>query len=132
MEAEFCVQALEQALEGGKKPDIFNTDQGVQFTSQAFTGLLESQDIRISMDGRGRFADNIFVERLWRTVKYEEVYIKDYESITEARKNLDEYFDLYNRGRPHSALGNATPEAVYLGLAQAPPVPPRKLKAVAA
>ena len=95
------------------KPSIFNTDQGSQFTSQRFTGKLLASNIQISMDGRGRALDNIFVERLWRSVKYEEVYLKDYKNVVEARKGLGEYFEFYNRERLHQSLGYKTPEAVY-------------------
>ncbi len=92
LDASFCVEALQRALEAGRRPEIFNTDQGSQFTSEAFTGRLEDADIRISMDGRGRTFDNIMIERLWRSVKYEEVYLKDYENFIDARKGLVEYF----------------------------------------
>jgi len=112
LEADFCVAALNRALEFGT-PEIFNTDQGVQFTSLDFTGVLEAHGIRISMDGKGRVFDNIFVERLWRSVKYEEVYLKDYCSVPDARRNLDAYFPFYNNERPHQALGYLTPWEVY-------------------
>ncbi|MBW2308962.1 MAG: DDE-type integrase/transposase/recombinase, partial [Deltaproteobacteria bacterium] len=102
LDASFCLEALDRELRIGQ-PEIFNSDQGVQFTSQAFTGKLEAQRIRISMDGRGRVFDNIFVERLWRTVKYEEVYLKDYESVKEATMGLRAYFRFYNEQRPHQA-----------------------------
>src|ERR671939_1611613 len=95
MDVGFCLEALDQAL-GVARPDIFNTDQGAQFTSNDFTGRLAAAGIQISMDGRGRALDNIFVERLWRTVKYEEVYLKDYETVSEARSNLKQYFQFYN------------------------------------
>ncbi len=97
-------------------PEIFNSDQGSQFTSSDFTCILEDNGIRISMDGRGRFYDNIFVERLWRTVKYEEVYLKDYSDMHEAKIYLGLYFDFYNNERPHQSLGNRTPEEFYYGL----------------
>jgi len=113
MDVGFCIDALERALERGARPEIFNSDQGAQFTSQAFTGRLRAADIRISMDGRGRALDNIFVERLWRTVKYEEVYLKDYASVPSARANLDAYFRFYNQERLHQSLGYQTPAAVY-------------------
>jgi putative transposase len=113
MDVEFCIAALERALQRGARPAIFNSDQGAQFTSQAFTGRLRAADIRISMDGRGRALDNIFVERLWRTVKYEEVYLKDYASVSSARANLDAYFRFYNDERLHQSLGYQTPAAVY-------------------
>ncbi len=112
MDVDFCVQALEEALSEGQ-PEIFNTDQGSQFTSDAFTGVLRDQDIQISMDGKGRYLDNIFVERLWRSVKYEEVYLKAYQNGTEARKGIDAYLDFYNRERPHQALGYRTPGQVF-------------------
>jgi putative transposase len=112
LEAEFCVGALQEGLADGQ-PGTFNTDQGVQFTSEAFTGLLEAQGIAISMDGRGRVFDNIFSERLWRTVKYEEVYLKDYADPAEARAGLGAYFRFYNEERPHQALGYRTPAEVY-------------------
>lgn len=124
MEAEFCVEALQAALEGGKKPDIFNTDQGAQFTGKAFTGLLEERKIQISMDGRGRVFDNIFIERLWRSVKYEEVYIKDYESLSQARDELSNYLDFYNSRRFHQSLNYKTPQAVYFGSEKAADQPP--------
>jgi putative transposase len=112
METSFCISALEWALMGSR-PEIFNTDQGSQFTSAAFTSTLEEAGIAISMDGRGRALDNVFVERLWRSVKYEEVYLKDYSDVSEARENLRRYFEFYNRERLHQALGYRTPEAVY-------------------
>ncbi len=114
LEADFCVAALEEALERGA-PAIFNTDQGSQFASDAFTELLTQQGVAISMDGRGRVFDNIFVERLWRTVKYEEVYLKDYTTVVDTRRNLAAYFDFYNHDRPHQALGYRTPAEVYFG-----------------
>ena len=113
LEADCCIAALREAL-GRARPQIFNTDQGSQFTSEAFTGILEGQGVAISMDGRGRVFDNIFVERLWRTVKYEEVYVKDYEAVREARSGLAAYFEFYNHERPHQALGYRTPGEVYL------------------
>ena len=112
LETEFCVRALEQALMGGC-PEIFNTDQGSQFTSMDFTGVLAQAGIRISMDGRGRAMDNIFVERLWRTVKYEEVYLKDYQEPVDARQNLKNYFIFYNQERLHQSLQYKTPAEVY-------------------
>lgn len=112
LEVEFCLEALEDALAAGR-PEIFNTDQGAQFTSAAFTGLLERDGVRISMDGRGRCFDNIFVERLWRTVKYEEVYLKEYSGLEEARDELRGYFRFYNRERPHQALEYRTPAEAY-------------------
>ena len=112
LDSSFCIAALERALLRGQ-PKIFNTDQGSQFTSQSFTGKLLSQGIRVSMDGRGRALDNIFVERLWRSVKYEEVYLKDYRNVIEAKQGLRDYFEFYNRERLHQSLGYQTPEAVY-------------------
>ncbi len=112
MEAEFCVWALERALKCGK-PDIFNTDQGVQFSSERFVQVLEFNGILVSMDGRGRVLDNIFIERLWRAVKYEEVYLHEYESVREAVEGLRRYFRFYNHQRFHQALEYKTPAAVY-------------------
>jgi putative transposase len=113
LEADFCVAALERALATGHRPEIFNSDQGCQFTCQAFTERLASAGVRISMDGRGRVFDNIFVERLWRTVKYEEVYLKDYQTVAEARLNLGRYFAFYDLERPHQSLDYRTPAEVY-------------------
>ncbi|MCZ7663983.1 MAG: IS3 family transposase [Thermoleophilia bacterium] len=113
LDASFCVEALEEALERYGAPEIFNTDQGSQFTSEDFTGLLLSRGVRISMDGRGRWMDNVFIERLWRSVKYEEVYLKGYETIPEARRELAAYFDFYNRRRRHQGLEDQTPDEVY-------------------
>ena len=112
LEGRFCLEALEEALSGGQ-PEIFNTDQGVQFTSLAFTGRLQQCGVAVSMDGRGRALDNVFVERLWRSVKYENVYLKDYETPREAESGLASYFEFYNHQRPHQALDNRTPAAVY-------------------
>ena len=113
LEAGFCVDCLEEALHAHGRPEIFNTDQGAQFTSAAFTGVLLREGIAIRMDGRGRALDNIFVERLWRSVKYEDVYIKGYASLPELLLGLTEYFAFYNGERPHQSLGYLTPEAVY-------------------
>jgi len=113
MDVGFCVEAVEEALERYGAPQIFNTDQGSQFTSEAFTGLLRANGIAVSMDGRGRWRDNVFVERLWKSVKYEEVYLRAYESVSEARFWLGRYFDFYNSRRPHSSLGGMTPEESY-------------------
>jgi putative transposase len=113
LDASFCIEALEAALENYDAPEIFNTDQGSQFTSEGFTGLLEAHGIRISMDGRGRWLDNVFIERLWRSVKYEEVYLKAYETIPEARRELAAYFDFYNLRRRHQGLADRTPDEVY-------------------
>jgi putative transposase len=115
LEKDFCIDALKRALLISK-PEIFNSDQGPQFTSDDFINALEEINIRISMDGRGRFYDNIFVERLWRSVKYEEVYLHDYRTVLEARDGLGSYFDLYNKERPHDSLNNQTPFEVYYGL----------------
>ena len=112
MDVDFCVEALEEALSQGK-PDIFNTDQGSQFTSAAFTDRLLEQGIGISMDGKGRYLDNIFVERLWRSIKYEEVYLKAYQNGIEARTGIGAYLDFYNQERPHQALGYRTPGQVF-------------------
>lgn len=113
LETGFCLQGLEQAL-GISKPEIFNTDQGVQFTCLDFTGRLEQEEIRVSMDGRGRVFDNIFVERLWRTVKYEEIYLKQYQTVFEVRDGLAKYFLFYNQERIHEALGYRTPYELYV------------------
>ena len=112
LDAAFCVEALEEALRNGR-PDVFNTDQGVQFTGKAFTGILEQHGVEISMDGRGSYRDNLFIERLWRTVKYEEVYLKSYRDGKEARTEIGEYFRFYNTERPHQALGYKTPDEEY-------------------
>ena len=109
---EFCLEALEKALDRAQ-PEIFNSDQGSQFTSSEFTGRLAQQGILISMDGRGRVFDNIFIERLWRTVKYEEVYLHDYRTVREARASLAAYFEFYNTERFHTSLGNQTPHEIY-------------------
>lgn len=108
----FCVDAMEEALKKGR-PDIVNTDQGAQFTSEAFTGLLEQHGVKISMDGKGRYSDNLFIERLWRTVKYEEVYLKAYQDGKEARVAIGDYFHFYNSERPHQSLGYRTPAEVF-------------------
>jgi len=113
MEAAFCVEALEEALAGYGRPEIFNTDQGAQFTSLAFTEVLTKAGIAISMDGRGSWRDNVFVERLWRTVKYEEVYLRAYDSVSDARILIGRYLTFYNGRRPHSSLGRQTPNQAY-------------------
>jgi putative transposase len=113
MEAAFCIEALEEALARHGKPEIFNTDQGSQFTSLAFTGVLIRNNIAISMDGKGSWRDNVFVERLWRTVKYEEVYLRAYETVSEARASIGRYFGFYNSRRPHSSLDRKTPDQAY-------------------
>ena len=121
----FCLDAVRQALQISK-PKIFNTDQGSQFTSTDFTGLLEKHDIKVSMDGRGRVYDNIFIERLWRSVKYEEVYLHDYATIAEARAHLVAYFHFYNEERLHETLGYRTPHEMYFGTS-ASLVPPEAM-----
>jgi len=119
LQDDFCIAALEEALKNAK-PQIFNTDQGTQFTSADFTGLLKDAKVAVSMDGRGRVFDNIFTERFWRTVKYEEVYIREYRSFEEARRGIGAYMQFYNRERLHQSLGYRTPAEVYLGDAAAP------------
>jgi putative transposase len=113
MEAAFCVETLQDALVKHGKPEIFNTDQGSQFTGAAFTGVLADNGIAISMDGKGAWRDNVFVERLWRSVKYEEVYLRAYDTVGEARTSIGRYLDFYNRGRPHSSLDGTTPDQAY-------------------
>ena len=113
MEAAFCVETLEDALARHGKPEIFNTDQGSQFTGAAFTGVLIKNGIAISMDGKGAWRDNVFVERLWRSVKYEEVYLRAYDSVSEARASIGRYLDFYNGRRPHSSLDGMTPDQAY-------------------
>jgi putative transposase len=114
MDADFCVAALEEALAKYGKPDIFNSDQGSQFTCHAFVSVLQEHGIRISMDGRGRWLDNVFIERLWRSLKYENVYLHAYETGTEARAGIGKWIDFYNTTRPHSSLEGKTPQAYYL------------------
>jgi len=113
LDASFCIDALQEALLTYGTPDIFNTDQGSQFTSDEFTGILKNHNIAISMDGQGRWRDNIVIERLWKTVKYEEIYLKAYESISHAKKELTKFFDRYNTRRPHQGLDDRTPDDVY-------------------
>jgi putative transposase len=115
MEVEFCLEAVEEALARHGRPEIFNTDQGSQFSSAAFTDLLLANGIAISMDGKGSWRDNVFVERLWRSVKYEEVYLRAYESVGQARAFLGRYLEFYNRKRPHSSLDARTPDQAYFG-----------------
>jgi len=122
MEAAFCVETLEDALANHGKPEIFNTDQGSQFTSKEFTGVLTKSDIKISMDGKGAWRDNVFVERLWKSVKYEEVYLHAYDSVSDARTGIGRYLDLYNRRRPHSSLDDKTPDQAYFGHTNTPPI----------
>jgi putative transposase len=114
LEKEFCLMALDKALNHAQ-PEIFNTDQGSQFSSTEFTGRLEQSEVSISMDGRGHVFDNIFIERLWRTVKYEEVYLHDYGTVREARDSLADYLKFYNTERFHTSLGNRTPYEIYPG-----------------
>lgn len=125
LESEFCLTALNKALRQ-RKPEIFNTDQGAQFTSSGFTGIIETSGIKISMDGRGRAFDNIFVERFWRTVKYEEVYLKDYETVSQARQELNNYFSFYNTERLHESLGYSTPYEIYFKEQERPESKPRQ------
>jgi len=113
MDSGFCIEALKDALRKGR-PDIFNTDQGAQFTDEAFTGILQQHGVRISMDGKGRYNDNLFIERLWRTVKYEEVYLKAYQNGRDARVGIGDYFRFYNLERPHQALSYLTPAEVFI------------------
>ena len=115
LDAGFCVEALEEALKKGK-PEIFNTDQGTQFTSEAFTGLLQQHGVKISMDGKGSYNDNLFIERLWRSVKYEEVYLKAYQDGRDARISLGNYFRFYNTERPHQTHGYRTPAEVFTSI----------------
>src|SRR5215203_1157983 len=114
LEAAFCIEALEEALARYGRPEIFNTDQGSQFTSTAFTEVLLKNALAISMDGRGAWRDNVFVERLWRSIKYEEVYLRAYASVAEARNSISRYLAFYNGRRPHSSLGGQTPDQAYL------------------
>jgi putative transposase len=116
LDATFCTETLEEAIRKYGTPEIFNTDQGSQFTSDAFIGILETHGINISMDGKGRWLDNVFIERLWRSVKYEDVYLKAYSSITETRQGLREYFEFYNLRRRHQSLDRRTPDDVYWGI----------------
>jgi putative transposase len=110
LEADFCIAAVEEALARHGKPEIFNTDQGSQFTSTEFTKVLIGREIKISMDGKGAWRDNVFVERLWRTIKYEEVYLRAYASVSEARASIGRYLGFYNSRRPHSSLDGKTPD----------------------
>ncbi|MBP2312938.1 putative transposase [Azospirillum soli] len=116
MDVEFCIAALEEALARYGRPEIFNTDQGSQFTSPRFTGLLTEAGVRVSMDGRGRWMDNVFIERLWRSMKYECVYLQAFETGSEARAGLGRWITYYNSQRPHSALGGRTPDETYMGI----------------
>ena len=116
LEADFCIEAVEEALAKHGTPEIFNTDQGSQFTSTDFIKVLAAREIRISMDGKGAWRDNVFVERLWRTIKYEEVYLRAYASVSEARAGIGRYFGFYNSRRPHSSLDGKTPDQAYFNL----------------
>jgi len=116
---DFCIEALQEAILRYGTPEIFNTDQGSQFTSAEFTGVLKAHDIRISMDGKGCWRDNVFVERLWRTIKYEEVYLKAYDSVSHAKASLGQFIMFYNRQRPHQTFAGKTPDMIYFaGLSQ--------------
>ena len=117
MDTEFCIEALEEAIRKYGKPDIFNTDQGSQFTSPRFTCILKESNVKISMDGKGRWMDNVFIERLWRSLKYECVYLHAFENGTEARKGIGYWIEFYGTQRPHSALAGLTPDEAYAGAA---------------
>ena len=121
MEADFCVRVLDEAIRRFGKPEIFNTDQGSQFTSLAFTNRLKEEGIAISMDGRGCWRDNVFVERLWRSVKYEEVYLRAYETVSQARDGIGRYLGFFNTARPHTAHGGNTPDSAYFATLSAMP-----------
>lgn len=121
MDTHFCIEAVEEALARYGRPEIFNTDQGSQFTSEAFTGLLSRNDIKISMDGKGAWRDNVFVERIWKSVKYEEVYLRAYDSVPEARASIGRYLTFYNTRRPHSSRDRKTPDQAYFN--QPTPIP---------
>jgi len=113
MDTSFCIDALEEAIESYGRPEIFNTDQGAQFTSEEFTTVLKTHQVQISMDGKGRWVDNVFVERLWRSVKYEEVYLRAYDNVADAKRCLNNYFEFYNAERRHQALNKMTPDTIY-------------------
>jgi putative transposase len=113
MTTDFCIEAVEEAIQRHGKPEIFNTDQGSQFTSTEFVDLIQGHGIRVSMDGKGRWVDNVFIERLWKSVKYEEVYLHAYDTVSQAREGLQRYFKFYNERRPHSSLDGKTPDSVY-------------------
>jgi putative transposase len=120
---DFCVEALEEAIVRHGKPEIVNTDQGSQFTSLEFTGKLKSQGIAISMDGKGAWRDNVFIERFWKTLKYQEVYLRAYDTVSEARSSIARYVEFYNSRRPHSSIDDHTPDEAYFG--------PQQMKAAA-
>lgn len=122
MDVAFCIEAVEEAMARFGKPDIFNTDQGSQFTSREFTGLLIGAGIQISMDGKGAWRDNVFVERIWKSVKYEEVYLRAYTSVSDARASIGRYLAFYNGRRPHQSLGRQTPDQAYFNALQTIPV----------
>jgi len=122
LEEDFCIEAVEEALTRYAKPEIFNTDQGSQFTSSDFIKVLAAREIRISMDGKGAWRDNVFVERLWRTIKYEEVYLRAYASVSEARASIGQYLGFYNRRRPHSSLDGKTPVQLHFNTLSPVPV----------
>ena len=113
MDADFCIEAVEEAIARHGAPEILNSDQGSQFTSQAFTGLIKQHGIAISMDGKGCWRDNVFIGRLWKSVKYEEVYLRAYDSVSHAKASLSRYLTFYNQRRPHTALDRLTPDQVY-------------------
>ncbi len=113
MDTSFCIDAFEEAIDNFGSPEIFNTDQGSQFTSEEFTGVLKDNDIAISMDGKGRWVDNVFVERLWRSVKYEEVYLNAYDTVADAKKRLGKYFERFNIKRRHQGIKGLTPDMLY-------------------
>jgi len=131
MEADFCVEALEEAIGKYGKPGIFNTDQGSQFTSEEFTDVLKEAGVQISMDGKGRWVDNVFIERLWRSLKYEEVYLKAYDSVAEARDGTGKWIEYYNNQRRHQSLNRLTPGEVYDGHAVCDGYPPSREKQAA-
>jgi putative transposase len=118
MDVHFCLEAVEEAISRYGTPEVMNTDQGSQFTSQAFVGLLKDYDIQISMDGKGSWRDNVFIERLWRSVKYEDIYLRAYDSVSAVRTGLNRYFNFYNSRRPHSSLDGQTPDQVYFNALQ--------------
>ena len=126
LDTSFCVEALEEALKSFGKPSIFNTDQGSQFTASDFTDTLLEHDIKVSMDGRGRWLDNVFIERLWRSLKYEEVYLHAYETMCDAREGISAYMTFYNEQRPHQALGQQPPAAFYNHMMSLPNMTPKE------